>query len=116
MMTDAPDPGLTDLIATHAIVDMTMEGHGVQCKCQPFPADGNWMRADEWPAHVALVVEPHATVGSKQWRAMFRTNLERAEKAEATIARVRGEVSAYSEIIPTVALTNIRAALEGEQQ
>ena len=115
-MTDAPDPGLTDLIATHAIVDMTMEGHGVQCKCQPFPADGNWMRADEWPAHVALVVEPHATVGSKQWRAMFRTNLERAEKAEATIARVRGEVSAYSEIIPTVALTNIRAALEGEQQ
>lgn len=56
------------------------------------------------------------------WDRLFqlRPNLEaaidRAEKAEATIARVRGEVSAYSEIIPAVALADLRAALEGEQQ
>ena len=42
--------------------------------------------------------------------------IARAEKAEAAIARVRGEVSAYSEIIPAVALADLRAALEGEQQ
>ena len=29
------------------------------------------------------------SLGDKQWRTMFRANLERAEKAEATIARLR---------------------------
>lgn len=169
-MTDAPDPGLTDLIAAHKIQLFGVDGPHYQAETEYDGCLCGWQGAEEdHPAHVALVVEQHAngriaaleaelekqkrggrTIGkaidrtlkwvieasnSKDlinddgdgdweivWDRLFqlRPNLEaaidRAEKAEATIARVRGEVSAYSEIIPAVALADLRAALEGEQQ
>ena len=76
------DPGLTDLIAAH-IPEWSSFSEAFECPCGEFRGS-----AEEWAEHLNLVVEQHATAGSKQWRAMFRTNLERAEKAEATIARV----------------------------
>ncbi|KSU80774.1 hypothetical protein [Rhodococcus qingshengii] len=123
----APDPGLTDLIAAHK----TRLG-GVLCECGWIGGPG------EWAAHVALVVEQHtngrtaeleAAVVEAERQGVEQFNLldetltadrnriaKRCNIAEATIARVRGEVSAYSEIIPAVALADLRAALEGEQQ
>ena len=112
-MTDAPDPGLTDLIAAHHPSGHYMATNEIRCGC-------GWLGpASDWPAHVALVVEQHTTVGSKQWRAMFRTNLERAEKAEAMIARVeklahemRGWCSPHG--ISVTYSDRICAVLEGE--
>lgn len=51
---------LIDLLAAHAVVDMTLDGGGVQCKCQPRPMDGTCMWSPEdQAAHVALMVEQH---------------------------------------------------------
>lgn len=135
----APDPGLTDLIAAHQAGDrrpkhtfttvgtltiVTGAVTWVTCTC------GEPMELAQHPAHVALVVEQHTNgriaeleARVDEWSAdlweVVRARDEwraRAEQAEATVARVRGEVSAYSEIIPAVALADLRAALEGEQQ
>ncbi|MBJ7479243.1 hypothetical protein [Rhodococcus sp. (in: high G+C Gram-positive bacteria)] len=82
----APDPGLTDLIAAHRL----HTGLRTQCEC------GINVSHEDWPAHVALVVEQHTNerIAEKDrlligWRDHANAQQERAEKAEATIARVR---------------------------
>lgn len=183
----APDPGLTDLIAAHAVDGISPDGN-VFCHCKWVIVDGKHeLSPDGWfgpakdhPAHLALVVEQH-TIGriaaleaelEKQkrggrtigkaidrtlkwvieasnsedligddgdgdwaivWDRLFqlRPNLEaaidRAEKAEATIARVKDAVSglpACDKYQPddTIscgwknAVVDVIAALEGEQQ
>ena len=118
----APDPGLTDLIATHTTNwerrCLGGDESYLQCDC------GDEFEDElSWAAHLKLVVEQHTNGRITEledgiMRAIHELieTRERAEKAEATIAKVRGEVSAYSEIIPAVALADLRAALEGEQQ
>ncbi|MDE8648177.1 hypothetical protein PXH69_24730 [Rhodococcus qingshengii] len=82
--------------------------------------------------HVAVELEQHtnsriaevnarakARVKAANKRASIRITQIRKEEAarfeaEATITRVRGEISAYSEIIPAVALADLRAAMEGD--
>ena len=58
-----------------------------------------------------LPPEPTWPMVTLAQREIYRQSVRIAE-LEATIARVRGEVSAYSEIIPAVALADLRAALE----
>ena len=140
----APDPGLTDLIAAHTRLGAAMDNKCV-CSCSwighyvDHPAhvalvveqhtNGRIAELD-WDALVAAIPDGWELRESAQLEEVSRVrqrDLEasqattarwraRAEKAEATITRVRGEVSAYSEIIPAVALADLRAALEGEQQ
>lgn len=91
-----PDPGLTDLIAAHREGDYGRFGRQT-CKC-------GWT-GDSHPAHVALVVEQHtnrriaeleaelAEAKDDKFYARVELNADmqwkaRAEKAEATIARV----------------------------
>lgn len=65
-MTDAPDPGLTDLIAAHRWDDR----RGI-CECMYSPEFGpgtryEWMGVKAWAAHVALVVAQHNN-GRHEW-------------------------------------------------
>lgn len=135
----APDPGLTDLIAAHRWDDR----RGI-CECMYSPEFGPGTRYERmgvkaWAAHVALVVEQHTNgriveleervdewsadlwkvvQARDEWRA-------RAEKADATIARVEkalAEGPLHRIDFPSskdpygIERQTIRAALEGEQQ
>ena len=104
----APDPGLTDLIATHVLsgpyIEYDSDGHhaddfyrcGENCKWTSNEGTVNRSAFAAHAAHVALVVEQHTngriaeTVKSTGQRMYAQTKKwqERAEKAEATIARV----------------------------
>ena len=139
----APDPGLTDLIAAHYRHCVSEEirldpetgihTKWIECTCVCGADTSVEVTGDREAAvriadaeHVTLVVEQHT-----QGRIAENTGLRRELADEqqrqsdasaelrvlrATITRVRGEVSAYSEIIPAVALADLHAALEGEQQ
>lgn len=120
----APDQVLTDLLAAkvaeHAWWPHSPRSYS-KCVCgwqgpnEDFPGDG-------WEAHVAenlkLVVEQHTNRQTERLEGAISLLVDRAELLElrATVARVRSEVSAYSELIPPVALSDLRAALEGEQR
>ena len=107
----------------------------VKCSC------GESMSADSFPAHVALVVEQHTNgrtaeleadsanwesryngalrvieAGTANWTATIHDRDDwkiRAEKLEATIARVE---KALEGVCDSCDYTDLRAALEGEQQ
>ena len=129
MMTDASDPGLTDLIAAHHPSGHYMATNEIRCGC-------GWLGpASDWPAHVALVVEQHtngriAELGWGElvaaipdgWELQESAQLEevsrvrqrgleasqattarwraRAEKAEATIVRVITALEAAEKSVP----------------
>ncbi|PCK27840.1 hypothetical protein CHR55_10170 [Rhodococcus qingshengii] len=140
-MTDAPDPGLTDLIAAHQAGERwtdfeypsifsdkpfvaTTVTKMVNCSC------GESMPADDHPAHVALVVEQHTNGRITELEASTRESVRvlvmerhRAEKAEATIARVRAVEAEYLDPEDTDIecredvwrfIRDLRAALEGK--
>ncbi|MFF8327855.1 hypothetical protein ACH49M_21400 [Rhodococcus qingshengii] len=138
----APDPGLTDLIATHVLsgpyIEYDSDGHhaddfyrcGENCKWTSNEGTVNRSAFAAHAAHVALVVEQHtkgriaSDLGADPqdyeiaWAAKLRWQA-RAEKAEATIARVeklahdmRGWCSPHG--ISVTYSDRIRAALEGE--
>jgi hypothetical protein len=129
VVVTAPDPGLTDLIAAHREGEPWTEYQYpsifsskpfvaysatkmVKCSC------GESMSADSFPAHVALVVEQHtngriaeleaelAEAKDDKFYARVELNADaqwkaRAEKAEATIARVEAEAALLERMIRT---------------
>lgn len=114
----APDPGLTDLIAAHEESGqgrwLAHDGVYMRCRC------GETMHPIHWPAHVALVVEQHTNGRIAELYEQRDSAIEaglaaidRAEKAEATIARVQ---YALKGVCDSCDYTDLRAALEGEQQ
>ncbi len=120
MMTDAPDPGLTDLIAAHREGDYGRFGRQT-CEC-------GWT-GDSHPAHLALVVEQHTNGRTAELAANIQhlsNNLDVARMgratAEATIARVGKVLEAAEKSVPDdwgvtyIYTSRLRAALEGEQQ
>ncbi|MGW8537537.1 hypothetical protein ACWGK5_25685 [Rhodococcus qingshengii] len=94
-MTDAPDPGLTDLIAAHRL----HTGLQTQCECGINVSHEERLGADPQDYEIA-------------WAAKLRWQA-RAEKAEAMIARVE---NALEGVCDSCDYTELRAALEGEQQ
>lgn len=124
----APDPGLTDLLAAHWTWREVDEGGDyLVCEC------GSYFSTSRlWAAHVALVVEQHTNgriasgLGADPqdyeiaWAAKLRWQA-RAEKAEATVARVNALAARRRESASTFYTSDhqtardIRAALEGEQ-
>jgi len=123
MMTDASDPGLTDLIAAHyrtittAVIYRDDESDGAhrkgfECVCacgDEYMASTRagdrteatvLRRADS--AHVALVVEQHANVTN---------NMDRWQ--DGVFLR---HIAEFIEDVETAALKHLRAALEGEQR
>ncbi|MFE5789571.1 hypothetical protein [Rhodococcus erythropolis] len=149
-----PDPGLTDLIAAHRLrPDMWEPKFICWCGDWEFPGEGSDSAFRAWAAHVALVVEQHTNgriteleADSANWKSRYddakkviaagtanwtATILDRddwkvrAEKAEATIARVRDVLWIgplhrlnFPKYKDPYAIDRhvIRAALEGEQQ
>ena len=105
----APDPGLTDLIAAAL--------YSVLAKS----AKSGTATVDDFVASVTPVVEQHnngriaETVKSTGQRMYAQTKKwqERAENAEATIVRVQ---NALEGVCDSCDYTDLRAALEGEQQ
>ncbi|UUE23830.1 hypothetical protein LRQ08_21630 [Rhodococcus qingshengii] len=127
----APDPGLTDLIAAHwRSLDLLKMKYTCSCGDWEFRDDDRELACASWCEHLALVVEQHTNgriteleAGVEHWKDRSQYNYDcgmvlaneanaRAEKAEATIARVR----AINPECGFVACTDLRAALEGEQQ
>lgn len=129
----APDPGLTDLIAAHYTWREVDEGGDyLVCACGHYFAS-----RQTWAEHLKLVVEQHTNgriaeleAGVEHWKDRSQYNYDcgmvlaneahaRAEKAEATIARVealrdnRRMHDYYGPGQPFVAVYDLRAALEG---
>ena len=131
MMTDASDPGLTDLLAAHTRLGAQQVGRYL-CLC-------GWVGDyHDHPAHVALVVEQHTNGRMAELRDV------KAERNElkAIVVRVRavtedlvqniaddektlrspnvsvGEAQELPAVINVqkIYLKDLRAALEGEQQ
>ena len=94
MMTDAPDPGLTDLIAA-ALGDKIMHTNG----------SGDRNRA--YAAHVALVVEQHTNGRIAELAAERDAALSKVTSVEMALERAHGD---------EIFTDDIWAALEGEQQ
>lgn len=118
----APDPGLTDLIAAHRLYT----GLRTQCEC------GINVSHEDWPAHVALVVEQHTNgriteleAELEKYHAEERRELEwdrfcAQQDVRCTECGLRyGERKDYT--CPHIGehkydADELRAALEGEQQ
>lgn len=94
MMTDTPDPGLTDLIAAHREGDYGRFGRQT-CEC-------GWT-GDSHPAHLALVVEQHTNGRIAEENEILRNDAREAENerkgwttraltAEATVASLLAEL------------------------
>lgn len=110
----APDPGLLDLIAAHQWIHFAPRRNS-KCACGWQGDDPDYPGVGH-PAHVALVVEQH-TNGRTAELYEQRDNaieaglaaIDRAEKAEATIARVQ---NALEGVCDSCDYTDLRAALE----
>ncbi|MCW2092472.1 UNVERIFIED_ORG: hypothetical protein M2328_005752 [Rhodococcus erythropolis] len=113
-MTDAPDPGLTDLIAAHDPSGRYMATNEIRCGC-------GWLGpASDWPAHVALVVEQHTNGRIARLREHVEELAARGLPADLN-PTVLGKAdyvwwSNYLHRIDQTVRSNARAALEGEQQ
>lgn len=122
------DPGLTDLIAAHQWIHFAPRRNS-KCACGWQGDDPDYPGVGH-PAHVALVVEQHTNGRTAElearvdeWSAEYRKGVQsrddwraRAEKAEATIARVKALVQDEDgDWLPywRATTSEIRAALEG---
>ena len=93
-MTDAHDPGLTDIIAA-ALGDKIMHTNG----------SGDRNRA--YAAHVALVVEQHTNGRITELEAELDAALSKVTSVEMALERAHGD---------EIFTDDIWAALEGEQR
>ena len=112
-MTDAPDPGLTDLIAAHRPCsnDILKKGLRYRCSCG-WAQDVEWGDDSPFPAHVALVVEQHTNgriAELREWQIKVATALGMCEEVMGvgySIANAK-DASERAESLTTLELEHI---------
>lgn len=116
-MTDAPDPGLTDLIAAHwRSLDLLKMKYICSCGDWEYRDDDRERACASWCGHVALVVEQH----TNRRIAELEARIANAQSLCHDTGRYNAARQKYWNIrvfaCDVLAALKGRAALEGEQQ